>query len=47
MLDWLSVHTGNIIAAECTVTSIFKLCDEENQEAGIEDVLYSKFFFLH
>lgn len=36
---------ANITAAECTVTSIIKLCDEENQEARVKDVLDGKFFF--
>lgn len=47
MLVCLSVYTSNITAAECIVTSIIKLCDEESQEARIKDVLNSKFFFLH
>lgn len=44
MLVCLSIYTGNITGAECTVTSIIKLCEEENQKARIKDVLYSKFF---
>lgn len=37
---------ASITAAECTVTSIIKLCDEENQKARIKDVLESTFFVL-
>lgn len=46
MLVCSSVYTCNIVAAECPVTSVIKLCDKENQKARIKDVLYSKFFFF-